>query len=114
MEGEVIDTGGGGRRRRVRSSLTHSRIVCGNLEASSAAADRPTERLLRGNVKSPLTNFGKTCGILVHRERIALWYELRIDLVLKEAKETVDKGIGQVAGMGMLGTKQVTYSRAFE
>ena len=39
---------------------------------------------------------------------------VRIDLVLKEAKETVDKGIGQVAGMGMLGTKQVTYSRAFE
>ena len=39
---------------------------------------------------------------------------VRIDLVLKEAKETVDNGIGQVAGMGMLGTKQVTYSRAFE
>ena len=36
---------------------------------------------------------------------------VRIDFVLKK---TVDKGIGQVAGMGMLGTKQVTYSRAFE
>ena len=36
---------------------------------------RRTDRLLRGNVKSPLTNFGKTCGILVHRKRIALWYE---------------------------------------
>ena len=30
---------------------------------------------------------------------------VRIYFVLKEVKETVDKGIGQGAGMGMLGTK---------